>query len=401
MTQGIASIDGAFAHLLQPERWFSSRSIRKAKGLAARYLSQHGDLREFWRLAPICVDGDGNSRTEAEKAMSAILARTNPSRFFWEDVAARVHHYWPIYTQTGHSLFSPATNWPTSQALSLALSAAPDGYVRERAIRGLLVDAKLTPSLFVILARLDDWVPQVRELASSIACPIISDLPPDLLVALLPEVAALTLRPRAMKARALGVALERLNATECRQWMLDAFRSEVEQLRRAALAVVLTRPASPDSYDFVVAANPGDTFLRGRLASHFLPQSGLPLDRLRLYLTDKAPSLRCAALQGIAEADLPLAQAEIEHAILDPSHRVRSVAQFRLRAQPDRILSVARSALDRNPRATTAVAALHAISLHSSAPDDMALVRSWSADASRLLKKSEPRRSRIDFLLTL
>lgn len=373
-----STIAEAFATLMATEPLFGRLRVRRAKQKAANILSASGDISDFWSLGWFAVGAPGASRDVAVRAMTEIVARLGPSRLFWEEHLAR--NLSGALTIDALLRAYPLGTHGMPPIVAAALSASCNGYVREVALRALGENSSHASSIYAVLARLNDWVPEVRSLADSIGIRLIQDLPKAELVGLLPEIVALTQRAHASKSLALLAVVERLVGLECRDLMLDALASKEMSIRRGALVLFVNRRQLVSPRGLLGAGDASDQYLRGRLVRRVLSELKPENNELSGLLSDATPGVRLVALELLSSHDAPAIRDALLEALFDSSHAVRWAAQHSLRGSPEVVRAAYRACLETGGANRRLIAALRGLSNLSADNDDMRLVREWIMD---------------------
>lgn len=252
-------------------------------------------------------------------------------------------------------------------ALLCVASCHGNGHVREAAVRALRGE-RARIALPFLLARLDDWVPEIQRVA---VASVHDHLRPEHATAL---VAALPLLTRlAQRRRAQHSQLERwirafLQRPEVRPALVDGLSFPSAAVRREAAALLLATPA--ESAPLVPQLlDEGDAVVRTLVLRVAGSAEGAPLvaQVLPRALGDSAARVRGLALDLAARTDGLAALPALEAALLDPTASVREIAQHHLaRLAPRELGAFYRAALDdaapRSPRRLrTCLAALAAL----------------------------------------
>lgn len=235
---------------------------------------------------------------------------------------------------------TPATSWADqrrNEALELIASAEQNGtwtelcrnsngFVREVAVRRLR-DSPSPEALRELVERLNDWVPQVRQVAAAGVQVYLTTAHVEALLFTLDAFIALEERQRADHGATLAQVRAVLQSADVREAVNACFIARRGRTARFLFAVLLGADASPEQllrdalvhHDLTVrvAAVSACAQLPANLACVLLEQA----------LRQSAARVRLGALQAL----LPLAQdprPALRQALLDASPAVRSLARW-------------------------------------------------------------------------
>jgi hypothetical protein len=208
----------------------------------------------------------------------------------------------------------------------LTLSTHSNGFVREVAVRELS-EQPSPDALAALLERVNDWVPQIRQLAlDGVQHYLVPEHAPALLHALQPLM-ALAERQRADHSQTLAATREALQATEVRNEVETAFTARHGKAARFLFALLLEASDEPTA---LLSKALGHREMTVRQLAVSACQT-LPAELARPLLMQafKTPgaSVRVNALRCL----LPLLdepRALLREALMDPSPAVRSLARW-------------------------------------------------------------------------
>jgi hypothetical protein len=245
------------------------------------------------------------------------------------------------------------------------LSTDADGRVREAAVRSLAVPPATTSRFVLLVLRLNDWVPQVREAAVEAAANLLPRTPPGIIA----DAASYVLRQRILWARwgaderaILNLTYERADVTAALDSILMTGRTGAlgttlrnalrapsmdGQLLRLALGAYLPsvravalqsllkgRATWTTGYDWRWLDKTYGVWRRvPRLEGRQLVTTAPPQDLIRRGIADRSGLVRRVAASAlIAHAGEMPDAADLAHALTsDPSRAVRDRAEFLLR----------------------------------------------------------------------
>ncbi|SEC06476.1 HEAT repeat domain-containing protein [Pseudomonas anguilliseptica] len=208
----------------------------------------------------------------------------------------------------------------------LTLSTHSNGFVREVAVRELS-EQPSPDALAALLERVNDWVPQIRQLAlDGVQHYLVPEHAPALLHALQPLM-ALAERQRADHSQTLAATREALQAPEVRNEVETAFTALHGKAARFLFALLLEASDEPAAL-LSKALGHREMTVR-QLAVSACQTLPAELARPLLMQTLKTPgaSVRVNALRCL----LPLLdepRALLREALMDPSPAVRSLARW-------------------------------------------------------------------------
>ncbi len=208
----------------------------------------------------------------------------------------------------------------------IRLSTHGNGFVREAAVRALA--EQLSPdALAALLERVNDWVPQIRQLASDgVRLYLTPDQAPALLSALQPFM-ALVERQRADHAPTLAAARAALQAPEARNQVEEVFVASHGKAARFLFKLLLDVSSEPTA------------LLRNALGHREMTVRQMAVSACKELPAQQARPLLLSALEtpgasvrvSVLHALLPLLDDPrplISDALLDPSHALRSLARW-------------------------------------------------------------------------
>nr|WP_288453918.1 PBS lyase [uncultured Pseudomonas sp.] len=208
----------------------------------------------------------------------------------------------------------------------LTLSSHGNGFVREVAVRELS-ELPSPDALAALLERVNDWVPQVRQLANAgLQRYFTSEQAPALLHALQPLM-ALAERQRADHGQTLGAARTVLQSTEVRDAVLTAFLAQQGKSARFLFDLLLEASDEPTDLLGKALAHREMTVRQMAVsACQKLPaEQAVPL--LQHALATPGASVRVKALHALlSKLDDP--REMLRGALLDASPAVRSLARW-------------------------------------------------------------------------
>ncbi|MDD1506842.1 HEAT repeat domain-containing protein [Pseudomonas sp. CNPSo 3701] len=208
----------------------------------------------------------------------------------------------------------------------LTLSCHGNGFVREVAVRELS-ELPSPDALAALLERVNDWVPQVRQLANAgLQRYFTSEQAPALLHALQPLM-ALAERQRADHGQTLGAARTVLQGTEVRDAVLTAFLAQQGKSARFLFDLLLEASDEPTELLGKALAHREMTVRQMAVsACQKLPvEQAVPL--LQHALATPGASVRVKALHALlSKLDDP--REMLRGALLDASPAVRSLARW-------------------------------------------------------------------------
>ncbi|WP_426809157.1 HEAT repeat domain-containing protein [Pseudomonas sp. WOUb67] len=233
-------------------------------------------------------------------------------------------------------------DWRRNEALELiaradqdgsweALSRHSNGFVREVAVRALSTDAS-PQALVALVERLNDWVPQVRELAAAGVQPYLtSEHVPSLLHALDPLM-ALAGQHRIDHGATLVSVRQILQVPQVRAQVLGNFMERQGKAARFLFALLLDtdEPATPLLGNALAHREIVVRCLAVDACRKLPPAQALPL--LHAALAQPVARVRVGALQVL----LPLLddpREVLRVALLDASAAVRSLARWEAKRQ--------------------------------------------------------------------
>lgn len=206
-----------------------------------------------------------------------------------------------------------------------------DGYVREAALRQLACISGASELPFV-LVRLNDWVEQIRLLASRILEQCMTPDNASCFVGSLPLVLDLGGRSRTYHSGTIDSVVTLLQRPETRAALLDGTGSPDARVRRHCLSIALGAKDVEKGDILLRAAQDGEPMIRLWAARELssceigdLPEVG------RLLEQDRSAPVRKTILQLQAEGSLEAARVRLTTALLDANPSVRSIAQYYLR----------------------------------------------------------------------
>ena len=219
-----------------------------------------------------------------------------------------------------------------SVSLLALASSHRNGYVREAAIGKLSLVLTGLEVPFLIL-RLNDWVPNVREIAYTA---IRSRLKPEYctkFIANLELLSRLETAGRADHGELTHAINTLLQSDACRAALLASLDSKDRYVRRTCFKLALTSTTS-DLHEQVVrqALNANDPIVR-RLAAKTIASrfTGVKLNEfLARIRRDPFMPVRREALRTAVELKLPQLKEELREALLDPNQSIREESRHHL-----------------------------------------------------------------------
>lgn len=206
------------------------------------------------------------------------------------------------------------------------LSQHCNGFVREAAVKGL--SAHDSPeSLLALIERLNDWVPQVRELASAGVAPYLTTTRAQALLFALDAVMALAMCQRVDHQATVASVREVLQSPDVRQEVYRSFMARQGESARYLFALLLEVAESPDA---LVRDALAHRELTVRLAAVVVCET-LPAGRAVPLLREALPRAAAKVRVRVLRALLPLLddpRPVLRQALLDASPSIRSLAQW-------------------------------------------------------------------------
>lgn len=322
----------------------------------AEILSTIGDLGESAAIIDIVPFVLSDTRRIAEAAAAAVhklTAATAAADLAWLDTMWRERSpYNGAYRLEWHRL-SPATlerlelfGEPSVSLLGMA-SFHESGHVREEAVNRLDSIAGGVELPFLLI-RLNDWVPEVREVARRSISSRMNSAYGRSFTTNLALISRLEQTERVNHRRLIDAINELLLSAECRPVLLEALSSDDRLIRRASfkLAIHSREPASPEVLRKALS-NP-DTVVRfwaaRRVSSAF---DSAELDHLlTLMKRDRFMPVRREALRAYVNRGLEEGRVELRSALLDTHASMREEARYRLQEiDPIEVASFYRQAL--------------------------------------------------------
>ena len=235
---------------------------------------------------------------------------------------------------------TPATSWADqrrNEALELIASAEQNGtwaelcrnsngFVREVAVRRLC-DSPSPEALQELVERLNDWVPQVRDVAATGVQTYLTTAHVEALLFALDAFIALEVRQRANHGATLAQVRAVLQSADVREAVHACFIARHGRTARFLFAVLLGADASPEQLlrDALVHRDLTVRVAAVGACAQLSPDQACVL--LEQALRQSAARVRLGALQAL----LPLAQdplPALRQALLDASPAVRSLARW-------------------------------------------------------------------------
>ena len=293
-------------------------------------LRDDGGDEDILAVATAIFARAGRVRDEAEETLDALLARACP---VW--IASRADRELRGISDLRRTSSRAHPNvWLAEDTLAWStaaiLTCSGSGHIRQRALDRLRT-CDGGGELPFLLARANDWVPQVAEVARAL---LEARLHPDQAVHWVRQLALLTrleavgrfdVRPLTERVRALVLG-------STRDALLSAVQSPSRHERRAAAR--LLADAEPSDDELAVLLRSCDTMVRRITANTLL--AGDDVARVRdvaLHLVDdRFAPLAAKALDALSRVAPEVADAQLRTALLSRRTAPRHVAQTRLRA---------------------------------------------------------------------
>lgn len=209
----------------------------------------------------------------------------------------------------------------------------PSGYVREAALRHLASEGDATLVLPYFLLRVNDWVEQVRAVATAAVKTLLGPKQTAAWVPVLGLVDQLRLRSRADHAWLTDAATSLLLRPESRPELMSAARSEDRLVARWAFRATMTLPDADRAMFVSLALESGDPVVRLHAAKAVRAWAGCP-DRERLLAnmtSDRFMPVRREALYAALDDTPEHRRAVLQAALLDRHASMRHAARFYLR----------------------------------------------------------------------
>jgi HEAT repeat protein len=287
-------------------------------------------------------------RSAAARAVAATLDAIPIKDLPWLDQMLRgrsEYSTWPA-SSTGWVVTRDRTDDPEGAGLRLH-SMHPSGYVREAALRAMRAEAHGAELPFVLL-RLNDWVPEVRAVATQLAIERSTVDHARSIVECLPLILRLPTLGRANHRIVVEALLAVLARQEAVPELLNATRSHDRDIRLAAFRMLAGAQGGDRASAFRGAIGDPDPVVRlwaVIAAGTQLPDAELE-DLLAAAERDRYGRVRGAAL-GIRLQRFPDTPASVLHRhLFDRNASVRAHAQHQLRTRyGEDVASLYRSAI--------------------------------------------------------
>ncbi len=276
---------------------------------------------------------------ERELAGTAVIEETDalmrgipPVRAPRRQAALAKTNSWNLWTQ--QHIYGRA--WPPGMWMLFTMHRS--GYVREHACMELTQRCTAAEALPWLLLRMNDWVPQVRELAGNAVRDLLTQEHVAVWLGMLPLVGRLEGQGRADHRWIVEGARALLARPESRAVLRTALGAKDVGTRRAVYEVALGLPLE-ERVEFIAAAGMSkDPVIRLRAAQQVLENAafegrGELLTRLR---TDHFVAVRRVALYAMLRESPGEARAWLVRCLLDGHASIRHAARFYLKDQADR-----------------------------------------------------------------
>ena len=328
----------ALIGLLQGPLPLHEKTTRDYESIFAE-IAELGDPAAIVDVLPFALASNSTVANAAAAAVHRLLLVTPLMDLVWIDSDLRKYSYYPFVTSLEWYNLSPSQlglleRFAEASTSLLALATSHrNGYVREKALRKLSLVTTGVEVPFLIL-RLNDWVPNVRELANTA---IRSRLRPEYstkLIANLELLSHLEHARRADHSEITDAINQLLQSDECRTELLASLNSKDRFVRRACFKLVLASTTSDLQQQVVTQAlNTNDTNVR-RLAAETVRTAftGATLERfLERIKRDPFMPVRREALRTAVELKLPQVTEALREALLDPTQSIREESRHHFR----------------------------------------------------------------------
>ncbi|MBY0312557.1 MAG: HEAT repeat domain-containing protein [Phycisphaerales bacterium] len=213
------------------------------------------------------------------------------------------------------------------------LTMHPSGYVREAALRRLTSEENSGLALPYFLLRINDWVEQVRTVATAAVKGLLAPQHASAWVPVLGLVDQLRFRSRADHAWLTDAVTSLLLRPESRPELMTASRSEDRLVARWAFRAAMTLPDADRAMFVSLALQSGDPVVRLHAAKALRAWAGCP-DR-ELFLanmsSDRFMPIRREALYAALDDTPERRRTVLRAALLDRHASMRHAARFYLR----------------------------------------------------------------------
>ncbi len=213
----------------------------------------------------------------------------------------------------------------------------PSGYVREAALRRLISESDATLALPYLLLRANDWVDQVRDVATEAVKRLLAPEHAAVWVPVLGLVDQLRLRSRADHAWLTDAVSLLLVRPELRRALLDAARSQDRSVALWTFRVSMSLPDADRAILVAMAIESGDPVVRLNGAKVVRAWAECPgRERLlALMASDRFMPSRREALYAALDDTPERRRSALRAALLDRHASVRHAARFYLRDLPE------------------------------------------------------------------
>lgn len=213
------------------------------------------------------------------------------------------------------------------------------GHVREAATRQLASQSDSTFALPYLLLRVNDWVKQVRTVATTAVMNLLTSEQAAAWVPVLGLVDELRHRSRADHAWLTIAVTSLLLRPESRPELMRAVRSEDRLVARWAFRAAVTLPDSDRAVFVALALQSRDSVARLHAARTVRTWTECPRreEFLKNMASDRFLPIRREALYAALEGTPEERRSALRAALLDRSASIRYAARFYLRDQPDRV----------------------------------------------------------------
>lgn len=202
-----------------------------------------------------------------------------------------------------------------------------NGYIREAAVREL-ASQHTGAELPFLLIRLNDWVPQVRELAANAVRDRIEPAYASHFLATISLVLRLRVWGRVDK-QFLDDICDLLRRPECKDLLLSGMTSKDRHIRKLSFQLAAESDSSTRASIIGTLLTARDAFARSWAVRHFLtevPPDDLP-GIIQPLLTDRYLPIRRDALWQLATKRPDLAAEPLQAALLDDDSFMRDIAR--------------------------------------------------------------------------
>lgn len=212
------------------------------------------------------------------------------------------------------------------------LTMHPSGYVREAALRRLVLSTQLAVALPYVLVRMNDWVPQVQTIAVAAAKKWCVPELADAWVSMRGLVLQLRERSRVDNAWLTDALAEIFLRPEVRRELIDAVGSGDIRVARWAFDVAMSLPDAERGAVVELGFQSVDDLLRMRAACTVRTWPGCPgRERLLMMMAaDRLMPIRREALYATLDGPAEVRRVALCNALLDRHASMRSAGRFYL-----------------------------------------------------------------------